>query len=97
MIYCAIVIDRIMFNVENNEECKKIFIFIRPYYEMKAHFNQVLEEQKIRVSALEKSVADAKMSYAGALRNLERISDEIHRVSSCGWIIGLFIVIRYFG
>lgn len=50
---------------------------------MRAHFNQVLEEQKVRVSALEKSVADAKMTYAEALRNLERISDEIHRVS---WI-----------
>lgn len=47
---------------------------------MKAHFNQVLEEQKLKVSALEKSVSDAKTTYAEALRNLERISDEIHRV-----------------
>lgn len=47
---------------------------------MKAHFNQVLEEQKLRVSALEKSVSDAKTTYAEALRNLEKISDEIHRV-----------------
>lgn len=39
-----------------------------------------MEEQKLRVSALEKSVADAKMTYAEALRNLEKISDEIHRV-----------------
>ncbi|XP_058791579.1 uncharacterized protein LOC131664470 isoform X2 [Phymastichus coffea] len=54
-------------------------LLMLPYYEMKAHFNQVLEEQKLRVSALEKSVSDAKMTYAEALRNLERISDEIHR------------------
>ncbi|XP_066597203.1 uncharacterized protein [Prorops nasuta] len=51
----------------------------RPYYEMKAHFNQMMEEQKIRVSILERSVSEAKMTYAEALRNLERISDEIHR------------------
>ncbi|XP_008216957.1 uncharacterized protein LOC100121161 isoform X2 [Nasonia vitripennis] len=60
-------------------ELKRAITKSRPYYEMKAHFNQVLEEQKIRVSVLEKSVADAKMTYAEALRNLERISDEIHR------------------
>lgn len=47
---------------------------------MKAHFNQMLDEQKLRVGILERSVAEAKMTYAEALRNLERISDEIHRV-----------------
>ena len=52
----------------------------RPYYEMKAQFNQMLEEQKTRVSVLERSVGEAKMTYAEALRNLEKISDEIHRV-----------------
>ncbi|XP_046743136.1 uncharacterized protein LOC124409515 isoform X1 [Diprion similis] len=54
-------------------------LLMLPYYEMKAHFNQVLDEQKLRVGVLERSVADAKMTYAEALRNLERISDEIHR------------------
>ncbi|XP_043252130.1 uncharacterized protein LOC122397201 isoform X1 [Colletes gigas] len=54
-------------------------LLMLPYYEMKAHFNQMLEEQKLRVSALERSVGDAKMTYAEALRNLEKISDEIHR------------------
>lgn len=52
----------------------------RPYYGVKAHFNQMLEEQKKRVTMLEKSVSEAKMTYAEALRNLEKISDEIHRV-----------------
>lgn len=47
---------------------------------MKAHFNQMLEEQKMKVSVLERSVSEAKASYAKALRNLEKISDEIHRV-----------------
>ncbi|XP_043280513.1 uncharacterized protein [Venturia canescens] len=54
-------------------------LLMLPYYEMKALFNQMLEEQKTRVSVLERSVGEAKMTYAEALRNLERISDEIHR------------------
>ncbi|XP_071553232.1 uncharacterized protein [Temnothorax nylanderi] len=54
-------------------------LLMLPYYEMRAHFNQMLEEQKMKVSALERSVGEAKASYAEALRNLEKISDEIHR------------------
>ncbi|XP_069703546.1 SH3 domain-binding protein 5-like isoform X1 [Periplaneta americana] len=50
-----------------------------PYFEMKAQFNQLLEDQKRRVKGLEQQVGHAKMSYAEALRNLEQISDEIHR------------------
>jgi len=50
-----------------------------PYFEMKAQFNQLLEDQKKRVKGLEQQVGHAKMSYAEALRNLEQISDEIHR------------------
>ncbi|PSN38730.1 hypothetical protein C0J52_15350 [Blattella germanica] len=50
-----------------------------PYFEMKAQFNQLLEDQKKRVKSLEHQVGHAKMSYAEALRNLEQISDEIHR------------------
>lgn len=46
---------------------------------MKAQFNLLLEKQKTRVSELEVSVTSAKMTYAEALRNLEKISDEIHR------------------
>lgn len=46
---------------------------------MKAQFNQHLELQKIRVQSLEKQVSNAKLTYAEALRNLEQISDEIHR------------------
>ncbi|XP_011701934.1 PREDICTED: uncharacterized protein LOC105458375 isoform X2 [Wasmannia auropunctata] len=60
-------------------DLKRTIAKSRPYYEMKAHFNQMLEEQKMKVSALERSVSEAKASYAAALRNLEKISDEIHR------------------
>nr|CAD7399745.1 unnamed protein product [Timema poppensis] len=50
-----------------------------PYFEMKAQFNQLLEDQKRRVKSLEQQVGQVKTSYANALRNLEQISDEIHR------------------
>ncbi|XP_072391795.1 uncharacterized protein [Diabrotica undecimpunctata] len=50
-----------------------------PYYEMKAHYNQLLEHQKARVHTLESQVANAKLTYADALKSLEQISDEIHQ------------------
>lgn len=46
---------------------------------MKAYFNHLLEQQKIRVQTLESQVQTSKLTYAEALRNLEEISDEIHR------------------
>ncbi|XP_011312214.1 uncharacterized protein [Fopius arisanus] len=63
-------------------------LLLLPYYEMKAQFNQVLEQQKTRVSELERSVTEAKMTYAEALRNLEKISDEIHRTRQYDGKIG---------
>lgn len=46
---------------------------------MKAHFNQLLDQQKVKVQNLEAQVVNAKYTYADALRNLEQISDEIHQ------------------
>lgn len=46
---------------------------------MKAHFNQLLEQQKTKVQNFEAQVAASKLTYADALRNLEEISDEIHQ------------------
>ncbi|XP_063984931.1 uncharacterized protein LOC135166540 isoform X2 [Diachasmimorpha longicaudata] len=71
-------------NAEHNvqrlqSELKRSIAKSRPFYEMKAQFNQVVEKQKTRVTELERSVTEAKMTYAEALRNLEKISDEIHR------------------
>lgn len=57
----------------------QIFNTFRPYYEMKAHFNYLLEQQKIKVQHYESQVSTAKLTYAEALRNLEQISDEIHQ------------------
>lgn len=46
---------------------------------MRAHFNQLFEQQKAKVQGLEAQVATSKLTYADALRNLEEISDEIHQ------------------
>ncbi|XP_026321048.1 SH3 domain-binding protein 5-like [Hyposmocoma kahamanoa] len=51
----------------------------RPYFEEKARINTALEAQKARIQTLEEQVCEAKQQYSSALRNLERISDEIHR------------------
>ncbi|CAH4023852.1 unnamed protein product [Pieris brassicae] len=51
----------------------------RPYFEEKARINAALEAQKARIQTLEEQVTEAKQKYSSALRNLERISDEIHR------------------
>ncbi|KAK4885987.1 hypothetical protein RN001_002258 [Aquatica leii] len=53
-----------------------------PYFEMKAQFNQMLEHQKMKVQTLDSLVTTSKLTYADALRNLEQISDEIHKSRS---------------
>ncbi|XP_054708740.1 SH3 domain-binding protein 5-like isoform X2 [Uloborus diversus] len=62
-----------------HQELKKSIVKSRPYFEMKAQFNQLLEEQRKKVHRLEENVLKIKMSYADALHNLEEISDEIHQ------------------
>ncbi|KAG7300676.1 hypothetical protein JYU34_015001, partial [Plutella xylostella] len=51
----------------------------RPYFEEKARINTALEAQKAKIQTLEQQVAESKQKYSSALRNLERISDEIHK------------------
>ncbi|XP_069119716.1 uncharacterized protein [Argopecten irradians] len=51
----------------------------KPYFEMKAKFNQSMEDQKRSIHILEEDVSMAKSSYSDALKNLELISDEIHQ------------------
>ena len=50
----------------------------RPYFDMKAQWNQKLSLQKEAVECLKKAVKDAKCSYATSLRALEGISNQIH-------------------
>ncbi|XP_032064960.1 SH3 domain-binding protein 5-like isoform X2 [Thamnophis elegans] len=57
---------------------KRVILKSKPYFELKAQFNQILEEHKARVTSLEQQVSQAKMRYSVALRNLEQISEQIH-------------------
>ncbi|XP_032594120.1 SH3 domain-binding protein 5 isoform X2 [Drosophila grimshawi] len=51
----------------------------RPYYETRANYNGLLKAQKLRVNELETKVSAAKLTYNEALKNLEQISEDIHR------------------
>ncbi|XP_053965565.1 SH3 domain-binding protein 5 homolog [Anastrepha ludens] len=51
----------------------------RPYFEEKQICQDQLQTQKNRIQELQQQVQSAKTTYSTALRNLERISDDIHR------------------
>ncbi|TKS88711.1 SH3 domain-binding protein 5-like [Collichthys lucidus] len=57
---------------------KKVILKSKPYFELKAQFNHILEEHKAKVVQLEGQVAKVKTCYSVALRNLEQISEQIH-------------------
>ena len=45
---------------------------------MKAKFNQLLDDQKRQVQLIEETIQMTKIGYADSLKELERISEEIH-------------------
>uniref|UniRef100_A0A1Q3FA11 Putative btk-associated sh3-domain binding protein sab n=1 Tax=Culex tarsalis TaxID=7177 RepID=A0A1Q3FA11_CULTA len=51
----------------------------KPYFEEKQLCQEQLEAQKGRIQQLEDQIASAKTAYGTALRNLEQISEEIHK------------------
>ncbi|KAG5264599.1 hypothetical protein AALO_G00255970 [Alosa alosa] len=57
---------------------KRVIVKSKPYFELKAQFNHILEEHKSKVVQLEERVAKVKTRYSVALRNLEQISEQIH-------------------
>ncbi|XP_060721581.1 SH3 domain-binding protein 5-like [Tachysurus vachellii] len=57
---------------------KRVIIKSKPYFELKAQFNHILEEHKAKVVQLEERVVKVKTRYSVALRNLEQISEQIH-------------------
>uniref|UniRef100_A0A3B1J6P6 SH3 domain-binding protein 5 n=1 Tax=Astyanax mexicanus TaxID=7994 RepID=A0A3B1J6P6_ASTMX len=57
---------------------KRAIIKSKPYFELKAQFNCILEEHKLKVTELENRVTEVKKSYSITLRRLEKISEEIH-------------------
>ncbi|XP_060706638.1 SH3 domain-binding protein 5-like [Hemiscyllium ocellatum] len=72
---CQEAEDRVQ---ELQKSLKRVIIKSKPYFELKAQFNQILEEHKAKVTEVEKQVAQAKTRYSVALRNLEQISEQIH-------------------
>ncbi|XP_072249627.1 SH3-binding domain protein 5-like, a [Leuresthes tenuis] len=57
---------------------KRAILKSKPYFELKAQFNYILEEHKTKVLQLEQQVSKVKTRYSIALRNLEQISEQIH-------------------
>ncbi|XP_040901126.1 SH3-binding domain protein 5-like, a [Toxotes jaculatrix] len=57
---------------------KRVILKSKPYFELKAQFNHILEEHKVKVLQLEQHVSKVKTRYSIALRNLEQISEQIH-------------------
>ncbi|MFH4983238.1 hypothetical protein AB6A40_009947 [Gnathostoma spinigerum] len=65
---------------ENGRSIKKS----RYYFERRAEFARVLENQKSLILRLEAEVRQKKLDYTTSLRNLEHISDNIHEERSLG-------------
>ena len=58
---------------------KSILYLSRPYFELKARFNQILDDQKRQVQVIEETIAMTKEGYSDSLKELEKISEEIHQ------------------
>lgn len=52
----------------------------RPYYETRANYNAKLRFMKSKIIEMESEVQQTKAAYNNALQNLEKISDEIHKL-----------------
>jgi len=50
----------------------------RTYFEVKAQLNQSLDDQKRQIQVIEETIQMTKNGYADSLKELERISEEIH-------------------
>ncbi|CAI5454661.1 unnamed protein product [Caenorhabditis angaria] len=56
----------------------------RHYFEKRLEFTRILESQKASILRLESEVRQKKNDYTTSLRNLERISEQIHEERSTG-------------
>ncbi|XP_013106686.1 SH3 domain-binding protein 5 homolog isoform X2 [Stomoxys calcitrans] len=61
------------------ERFRRSILKSRPYFEEKQICQDQLQTQKNRIEELQVQIQTAKNKYATALRNLEHISDDIHR------------------
>ncbi|CAF1183384.1 unnamed protein product [Rotaria sordida] len=76
-------VERVYFDIEQlvlklQKECRRPINKSKPYYEMKVEHHKELDFQKRKIHGLENCVNEAKSQYQESLRNLERISNEIH-------------------
>ncbi|CAF0703548.1 unnamed protein product [Brachionus calyciflorus] len=60
------------------KELKKYIIKSESYYEEKFRWNIQMEAQKARIDELERALILAKTTYKEAMKNLSKISEEIH-------------------
>lgn len=51
----------------------------KPYFDMKAQYDQIIPYRREQVDCLKKAVREAKASYSASLRALEEISNQIHQ------------------
>lgn len=76
----ALVFNMAELKVQQLEEKLKRFIHkSRPYFEENQICQDQLKTQKERIKELQTMIQAAKSKYAKSLRNLEEISEEIHR------------------
>ncbi|XP_040566927.1 SH3 domain-binding protein 5-like [Lepeophtheirus salmonis] len=57
---------------------KRSIIKSKPYFELKARSHQMLDDQKRQVQLIEETILMTKLGYSESLRELEKISEEIH-------------------
>lgn len=62
-----------------HQELRRAIIKTKPYFELKAQLNQALENQRKNINQIEEKVIKIKLNYSETLRNLEKISEEIHQ------------------
>ena len=55
-----------------------LLYFCSEYFEVKARLNQNLDDQKRQIQVIEETISMTKRGYADSLKELERISEEIH-------------------
>ncbi|XP_023235008.1 SH3 domain-binding protein 5 homolog isoform X1 [Centruroides sculpturatus] len=72
---CAVAEEKVQILAR---QLKHAIIKSRQYFEEKTEFQKKLQDLKLRVDSLQKSVSDAKATYSKSLHNLEIISEEIH-------------------
>ncbi|KAH9512103.1 SH3 domain-binding protein 5-like, variant 2 [Dermatophagoides farinae] len=61
-----------------HNQLKRSIVKARPYFEMKAQFNQMLEEQVNKIRSYETRVNKAKQNYTKALQRLEELNNKIY-------------------